>query len=132
VALVGESSGGVLALFHAELWWMGGVKNGGGKSEQVKHCMDLEHCAHYCLNLEPTHRVTIVIFVYDASAVGAASVDLRPGAAASVEVSADSFVVGNTILGVVGGVREMPGGERLNESDRTQLLYESGAIIVIV
>jgi hypothetical protein len=34
--------------------WDPSAQSGGSKSEQVKHCMDLEHCVHW-LHLEPTH-----------------------------------------------------------------------------
>jgi hypothetical protein len=34
--------------------WDPSAQSGGSKSEQVKKCMDLEHCPHW-LHLEPTH-----------------------------------------------------------------------------
>jgi hypothetical protein len=34
--------------------WDPSAESDNSKSEQVKHCMDLEHCMHW-LHLEPTH-----------------------------------------------------------------------------
>jgi hypothetical protein len=36
--------------------WDPSAQSGGSKSEQVKQCMDPEHCLHW-LHLEPTHHV---------------------------------------------------------------------------
>jgi hypothetical protein len=40
--------------------WVPSGESDSSKSEQVKECMDLEHCLHW-LHLEPTHLVTVTV-----------------------------------------------------------------------
>jgi hypothetical protein len=40
--------------------WDPSAESDNSKSEQVKNCMDLEHCLHL-LHLEPTHELEITL-----------------------------------------------------------------------